>query len=74
MKVKINIDTQSAATRLVNIASTLSDTVYLTDGANMRVSAKSLMGVLYASFDFTEVWLETENEHYFAFKDFVVEE
>lgn len=73
MKVKINIDTQSAATRLVNIASTLSDTVYLTDGANMRVSAKSLMGVLYASFDFTEVWLETENDHYMTFKDFIEE-
>lgn len=74
MKIKINIDTQSAAARLVNVATSLNEKVYLTDGADMRVSAKSLLGALCAAFDFREVWLETENEHYFLFKDFIVEE
>ena len=74
MKVKINIDTQTAAARLVALAMSLDENVYLTDGADMRVSAKSLLGTLYASFDFNEVWLETENEHYFTFKDYIVGE
>lgn len=74
MRVKINIDTQTAAARLVALAMSLDEKVYLTDGADIRVSAKSLLGTLYASFDFNEVWLETENEHYFTFKDYIVEE
>lgn len=74
MKTKIRLDTQDAAARLVGLATSLSSPVYLTDGAGIRVSAKSMLGTLYAKFDFTEIWLETEGEHYFLFKDFVVEE
>ena len=74
MKSKIRLDTQEAATRLVGLATGLSSPVYLTDGAGIRVSAKSMLGTLYARFDFTEIWLETEGEHYFLFKDFIVEE
>ena len=74
MKVKVNIDTGHAAARFVGLATSLTDPVYLTDGAGMRVSAKSLLGALYAAFDFTEVSLETEGDHYFKFKDFIVEE
>ena len=74
MRIKINLDTQSAAAKLVGIATSISDKVYLTDGDNIRVSAKSMMGVLYASFDFREVWLETEHDHYFLFKDFIAGE
>lgn len=73
MRVKVNIDTQSAAAELVGLATGLSETVYLTDGANMRVSAKSLLGALYAAFDFNEVWLEVEGDHYYRFKDFIAE-
>lgn len=74
MKVKIRLDTQTEARNLVGIATSLKEKVHLTDGAEMRVSAKSLIGTLYATFDFSEIWLETENEHYFLFKDFIVEE
>jgi hypothetical protein len=70
MKLKINLDTQSAATRLVGLASGLGEPVYLTDGAHIRVSAKSMLGTLYARFDFTEIWLETEGDHYFLLKEF----
>ena len=73
MKIKINIDTQSAAARLVGLATGIKEDVYLTDGKKLRVSAKSLLGALHAAFDFNEVWLETENEQYFIFKDFIVE-
>ena len=39
----------------------------------MRVSAKSLLGAMYAAFDFSEIWLETENDNYFVFQDFIAE-
>ena len=74
MRIKIRLDTQTDAQHLVGLATGLEEKVTLTDGADMRVSAKSMLGALYAKFDFTEIWLETENEHYFKFKDFVVEE
>jgi hypothetical protein len=74
MKIKINLDTQSAAVRLVGLATSLSEEVYLTDGAHMCVSAKSMLGVICARFDFTEIWLITENDHYLKFKDFMSEE
>ena len=74
MRIKIRLDTQTEVYDLVGLATGLSESVYLTDGANVRVSAKSILGTMYAKFDFTEIWLETENEHYFLFKDFIVEE
>ena len=73
MRIKINLDTDSAAARLVGIATSLGEKVILTDGAGMRVSAKSMLGALYAAFDFTEIWLETENDHYLLFKEFMTE-
>lgn len=73
MRIKINLDTDSAAVRLVGLATTLNEKVLLTDGAGMVVAAKSLLGTTYAKFEFTEIWLETENDHYMLFKDFIVE-
>jgi hypothetical protein len=74
MKLKIRIETDSDAVKLVGIASRLKENITLTDGNGLCVSAKSLLGTMYVRFEFSEIWLETENEHYFAFKDFVVEE
>ena len=74
MKLKIRLDTDSDAVKLVGIASKLNENITLTDGSGLCVSAKSLLGTMYVRFEFNEIWLETENEHYFAFKDFVVEE
>ena len=73
MKLKIRLDTDSAAVRLVGLATQLSERVTLTDGAGMTVAAKSLLGTMYAKFEFTEIWLETENEHYHMFRDFAAE-
>lgn len=74
MKLKIRLDTDSSAVKLVGLATQLNEKVTLTDGQGMVVAAKSLLGTMYAKFEFTEIWLETENEHYFMFKDFAVEE
>ena len=74
MRMKINIDTESAAARLVGLATGVSDPIYLTDGRNMRVSAKSMLGAIYATMDFNEVWLESEADYYFKFREFAIEE
>lgn len=74
MKVKINLDTNTAAARLVALAESLNEDVYLTDGSDMRVTAKSLLFAMCVRFDFTEIWLETENDHYYLFREFIVEE
>lgn len=74
MKLKIRLDTDSDAVRLVGIASRLKENITLTDGNGLCVSAKSLLGTMYVRFEFNEIWLETENEHFFDFKDFMVEE
>ena len=73
MRIKINMDTQSAVARLVGLATGIEDEVILTDGTGMRVSAKSLLGATYAAFDFSEIWLESKQDHYTLFKDFVAE-
>lgn len=72
MKYKIDLTKQEQARKLVEIASRQAKPIYLTDGSNMRVSANSLLGALYATFDFTEVWLESEADYYFAFKEFIL--
>ena len=74
MKFKIRLDTDTAATRLVGLATGLNEKVTLTDNNGLVVSAKSLLGAMYVRFEFQEIWLETENDHYFLFKDFIIEE
>ena len=74
MRLKIRLDTDSDAVKLVGIASKLKENITLTDGNGLCVSAKSLLGTMYVRFEFSEIWLETENEHYHMFRDFVVEE
>ena len=69
MRVKINLDTDGAAARLVGLATSIPEVVTLTDGSGMTVSAKSLLGALYARFDFREIWLETEKDHFMLFKE-----
>lgn len=74
MKIKINLDTNTDMVNLVAIATKMQDRIILTDNNGMTVNAKSLLGAAYAKFEFAEIWLESDRDHYFAFKDFVVEE
>lgn len=72
MKIKIRLDTVKDAQTLSNIAQELSDEITITDNGGLRVSAKSVLGVIYA-LEFNELWLESEDDHYFAFMNFVTE-
>ena len=74
MKIKINLDTNTDMVNLVAIATKIQDKITLTDNNGMIVNAKSLLGAAYAKFEFAEIWLESDYDHYFAFKDFVAEE
>jgi hypothetical protein len=73
MKIKIRLDTKTDAIDLCATAETLPDEkVVITDNNGMCVSAKSIMGALYAM-EFEELWLETEHDHWYLFQRFEVE-
>jgi hypothetical protein len=73
MKMKITLDTQTAAMKLVQIAHQVEEDVYLVDGSGrLCVHARSLMGVLY-SMEFKDLWLECDGEHYYEFNQFAEE-
>jgi hypothetical protein len=72
--MKINLDTRTKALELFQIASKLQDqNIYLVNGdGTLRAHAKSIVGALY-SMEFEDLWIESEQDHYFAFKDFATE-
>lgn len=72
MKAKINLDTLTRITSFVSICERLEYRVDLIDGANYRVSAKSLMGAL-ATRDWSEVYVECEHDIYSHIMEFLAE-
>ena len=72
-RLRIRLDTQRDAARLAQIAGGLEGQIVITDGNGLRVSAKSVMGMLYAM-EFEELWLESENDIYMKIQDFVIVE
>ena len=74
MRIKIALETQSEAVKLVQIAHQFpNDDIYISDETgHLRVHARSMMGVLY-SMEFKDLWLESEKDHYHAFRDFAKE-
>lgn len=74
MRMKINLDTRTKALELFQIASKLEDkNIYLVSGdGTLRAHAKSIVGALY-SMEFEDLWLESEQDHYFAFKEFAAD-
>ena len=71
MKAQIRLDTLSDVQRFVAIASTQKGAVHITDGDGLKVSAKSLLGALYA-LEFDELWCESDNDIYHAIEDFII--
>ena len=73
MKNKIRLDTMCDVNRLVSICSQVEGPVYLTDKRNFRVSAKSLLGVMY-SLEFEEIWIESEADIFNRISNFIINE
>ena len=74
MKLKIRIETNTDALRLSMIAQTMpNEKITITDGNGLRARACSLLGALSAM-EYEDLWLESENDHYAAFKTFIADE
>ena len=72
MKAKIRLDTMRDINDFVRICSTVTSAVHITDGAGLRVSAKSLLGVMYAM-EFDNIWCECDADIYTAIEKFVID-
>lgn len=62
-KIRIRLDTQSDIAEFVNIANTIDESVTIEDGKNYRVNGKSLMGVMYGTSDFREIYVLSDYEN-----------
>ena len=70
MRAKLNLVTMKDAVDFVNIVTAIQEPVLLV-GEDFRVSAKSLMGVVY-SLEWNEIWCECEKDIYTKIEKFVV--
>jgi hypothetical protein len=71
MRAQIRLDTYQDVRNFVDIATRCHGQVYITDGAGLKVSAKSLLGALYAM-EFEDLWCEAEEDIYRNTSDFIV--
>ena len=71
MKASIRLDTMSDVHRFVKIATAQKGKVNITDNNGLTVSAKSVLGALYA-LEFDELWCETEEDISFIIRDFII--
>lgn len=74
MKVRIRLDTNNDAVQLALIASQpkfQNEKITITDGNGLCSNAKSVLGTLSAR-EFTTLWLETEKDHFYDFREFIL--
>jgi hypothetical protein len=71
MKAKIRLDTMKDINQFVAACAAVSAVVHVTDGGGLKVSAKSILGVMYAM-EFNEIWCECEQDIYGKIERFVV--
>ena len=72
MKAKIRLDTMKDITRFVNLCSNFSEPIYISDGNGLRVSAKSILGVMY-SMEFADIWCESDMDIYTVIQSFIID-
>ena len=71
MRVRINLDTLRDVNDFVRTCSCIGANVYITDNAGLCVSAKSILGAMYA-LEFNELWCECNEDIYRHIERFVV--
>lgn len=65
MRLKINLNTESDVHKLVSVATSVSEDVWLTDSDhNLKVSGKSLLGALYTMSDWDDIYVECDRDLY----------
>ena len=73
MKVKVRLDTTSDIKGFVNAVSGIAGEVHLTDGNNLTVSAKSILGAMY-TMEWSEIYCTCERDIYRFIQKYVLEE
>lgn len=71
MKAQIRLETLSDVHEFVYLTTKHHGEVYITDNNGLKVSAKSVLGALYA-LEFEELWCECEDDIYHLIGDFIV--
>lgn len=71
MKYRIRLETQSDIIAFVSIASKMHGKVFLTNGDDFKLNAKSLMGVMYSAAEWDTIFVEAEEECFIEFKQFI---
>ena len=74
MRYKINLVTQSDALKFVNIATSINENVYLTNGDHeFIVNAKSLLGVRYGQIEWNDLYVECERDINLEMNEFLAD-
>lgn len=73
MKVKVRLDTISDIKGFVNAVNGIASEVHLTDGNNLTVSAKSILGAMY-TMEWSEIYCTCERDIYRFIQKYVLEE
>lgn len=73
MRARIRIDTTWDAEKFANICRTLEGKILVKDPNGLCVNGKSILGMLHA-LEFTELWLESENDYWMTLREFIIEE
>ncbi len=73
MKVKVRLDTLSDIKGFVNALSDVAEQVHLTDGNNLTVSAKSILGAMY-TMEWNEIYCTCDRDIYRFIQNYIVEE
>ena len=71
MRAKIRLDTMKDITQFVAACTKISAPVFITDGTSLKVSAKSILGVMY-SMEFSDIWCECEEDIYHYIEQFTI--
>jgi len=71
MRAKIRLDTMKDINQFVAICAKIPAPVHITDGAGLKVSAKSILGVMY-SMEFADIWCECEEDIYHLIEHFTI--
>ena len=61
-KIKVILDTQNDIREFVNIANTVNEEVYLEDGTGFKVNGKSLLGAMYGTSEFKDLYVISDND------------
>ena len=73
MKAKIRLDTTSDIRGFVNAVGGVLFPIYLTDGNNLTVSAKSILGAMY-TMEWSDVYCTCDQDIYRLIQKYIVEE